>query len=100
MAAATNGWDWLHKALTAYADDFCTHSIFRSVADFHLTIAKVGTFLDLLIDAGLSINRDKIIAILKLHDHSEPNYLILSVMSNEPRMAPSFAFPVGMAIHS
>jgi len=66
-AAATNGWAWLHEALTAYADDFCLHSIFRSVADFHLTISKVGTFLDLLLDAGLSINRDKTIAILKLH---------------------------------
>ena len=51
-AAATNGWAWLHEALTAYADDFCLHSIFRSVADFHLTISKVGTFLDLLLDAG------------------------------------------------
>lgn len=61
-----NGMDWLREVLTAYADDFCLHSIFRSSTEFHLMITKVGNFLDLLIDAGLSINRDKTIALLKM----------------------------------
>ena len=65
-AAQTNDWDWIREVVTAYADDFCLHCQITSSADFHVAIAKVGKFLDLLTDAGLTINRAKTIAVLKL----------------------------------
>ena len=66
-AAQINGWEWLCDVVTAFADDFCLHSLIESMDDFSNTLTKVGAFLDLLIDAGLTINRDKTIATLKLH---------------------------------
>ena len=66
-AAQINGWEWLCDVVTAFADDFCLHSLIESMDDFSSTLTKVGAFLDLLIDAGLTINRDKTIATLKLH---------------------------------
>ena len=67
MAAHAHGWDWIRQVITAYADDFCLHCLLNSSMEVHDAIAKVGAFLDLLTTVGLTINRDKTIALLKLH---------------------------------
>lgn len=66
-SAQINDWDWLRDVVTAFADDFCLHCQIMSSFDFHVAITKVGNFLDLLTDAGLTINRAKTLAVLKLH---------------------------------
>ena len=51
--------DWIHNALNLYADDFHVCDIFHSAAEFRECLRKIGRILDIMTDAGLTINVEK-----------------------------------------
>eukprot|EP00435_Cladocopium_sp_Y103_P055446 s1325_g18.t1 len=57
---------WIADMLTAFADDFCLHCLFESSHDVHVTMRNIGCFLDILHDAGLTVNMSKTVAVLKM----------------------------------
>ena len=57
---------WLYECLTLYADDGCMHEVVTSPEQFRNLIHKVGSTLDLLEAAQLTINLEKTYALLRL----------------------------------
>ena len=60
------GEHWLYKCITMYADDGCLHEVVTSPEQFRLLLSKIGTTLDLIEDAQLTINFEKTYALLRL----------------------------------
>ena len=72
--------DWIQNALNLYADDFHVCDIFHNAAEFRECLRKIGRILDIITDAGLTINVEKhqIILAVKgarhaalLHQHTK-----------------------------
>ena len=59
-------WTWIQHMLTGFADDFCIHQSIENIHDVHQAIQRCGQFLDILKDAGLTVNMKKTIAIFRL----------------------------------
>ena len=57
---------WLYECITLYADDGCMHEVVTSLEQFRNVLHKVGTTLDLLEAAQLTINLEKTYALLRL----------------------------------
>ena len=57
---------WLYECITMYADDGCMHEVVTSPEQFRCLLRKVGTTLDLLEAAQLTINLEKTYALLRL----------------------------------
>eukprot|EP00435_Cladocopium_sp_Y103_P006280 s4171_g2.t1 len=59
------GWDHILRCLTAFADDFCHHQSFDSLASFELALTHVGHLMDCLESNGMILNTDKTVALCK-----------------------------------
>jgi hypothetical protein len=57
---------WLYECITMYADDGCMHEVVTSPEQFRCLLRKVGTTLDLLEAAQLTINLEKTPAMRRL----------------------------------
>ena len=58
--------DWMLQSITAFADDFCLHCLCMCAQDVKKSLAHIGRFLDILTEAGLTINMNKTVVVFKI----------------------------------
>ena len=61
--------DWM-KSLTVYADDFMDTCDIRSAADVRSSIARFGSLIDMLQQAGLNLSEDKSVILARVSGKS------------------------------
>ena len=63
--ADCTSWTFLEHCLTVFADDFCQHSVFDSLAAFETALKNAGKLMDCIADSGLLLNTDKTVALCR-----------------------------------